>query len=207
MMAIFKGWKIVNERAYRKERREALRLAARDEDLDMYVNWRVLHRGSKWNKSDKSHVTYFLATKLISRGDTYEGVVECNKCDYCEVLEDLTDGVGVVVTNYAAHRIIEHLDRPPPDFVSYCNVRMAGRLKTTNGGCPNADEILVRARAMGLKCPRLTYDKTHGWTLRGKGKDGNGAPLVWKVAEDLGLTTWHGCVSSIQIDPMKLKGT
>ena len=64
-------------------------------------------------------------------------------------------------------------------------------------------EIIEYAKNRGVTNPLITYHIAFGYSLEGGGKDEDGWPLVWRVAEECGIAWGCGNPNSHQVSPEK----
>lgn len=70
----------------------------------------------------------------------------------------------------------------------------------------NEKEILAFARSRGLKNAEIVQVcSAYGWELKGEGRDKNGWPLCWAVAEECGISWGCGNGEMHQIKPENFK--
>ena len=71
--------------------------------------------------------------------------------------------------------------------------------------CPNGSEIIAYATSRGVINALLVYEVCFGWSLQGEGRDENGLPLFWVVAEECGISYGGGSTDTQQICPERFK--
>lgn len=65
--------------------------------------------------------------------------------------------------------------------------------------------VIEYAKTKGVAKPTMTKHPVYGWMLYGKELDKTGYPIVWPVAEELGIWRGVGSTGQCQVDLSKLK--